>query len=250
LQQSYNIAQLQCEDLRRQVADLESERTRLQDHVAMSEKQQNLLQVHIDNRTRQYNERQLLVGSLEEQVQHLEGSLAADRTQFEDEKRRNIELQASVVKLKSNVDTLEHALSQSNDCLKVHVEHVDAQQNTNDNPRRQAEELKICLESARREIADNKQEIMDQHEASRRLGSKVKELERSLQSTKDCLDNEKSLSNAGQASTATLTMEIHQLEHSLNEARKEITSEMDAMSSNSRISSGRSTRAIIVWNST
>jgi chromosome segregation ATPase len=227
LQQFYDTAQLQCEALRKQVTNLETERTSLQDHAATADKQQSLLQVQIDHRIRQYNKGQTVVSSLEEQVRQLEGSLDLNRTKLEDEKRRTAEMQTSIGKLEANVGTLEQALSQSNNCLKVHVEHVDIQQATNDTLESQVEELGISLELARREIADNKQKIKSEQDAANGLDSKLKRLEQSLQSTNDCLENEKSLSNAGHASTAALTMRVHQLEHLLKEARQETINEND-----------------------
>lgn len=161
-------------------------------------------------------------------MQRLERSQEIEHTKLEDEKRRCAELQASNSQLQSSVETLERALSQSNDCLKVHVAHVDTQQTTNDGLKRQVRELENSLKSARKEIDDHKRETISLQDAASGLGSHVKELERSLQSTKDCLTVEKSPSNAGQASTATLIRKAQELGHSLNEARRELTNAQDS----------------------
>lgn len=68
--------------------------------------------------------------------------------------------------LQSNLETLEQALSQSNDCLKVHVEHADIQQTTNDGLKRQVQDLESSLESARRELDDSKRETKDLQDAA------------------------------------------------------------------------------------
>jgi hypothetical protein len=89
LQQFYETSQLQCDELKKQVANLVSDRTRLQGDAATAEKQQSLLQVQIDHRIREYNKRQTLVHNLEGKVRQLEGSANLDHTKFEDEKRRS-----------------------------------------------------------------------------------------------------------------------------------------------------------------
>lgn len=222
LQEMHRTTHSECEDLKKRVANLESERTNLLGRATTAEKQQSLLQVHIDHKTRQYNQRQTSALGLEGQVRQLERSLVIDRTKLEDEKRRSAELQTSIGQLQLNVETLEKALSQSNDCLKVHVAHVDTQQTTNDGLKRQVQELESFLESARRELDGNKREITGQQDVVKGLDSRMQELEKLLQSTKDCLENEKSLSNAGQASTAALTTKVHQLENSLNETHQKL----------------------------
>jgi hypothetical protein len=145
-----------------------------------------------------------------------------ERTKLEDEKRHSAELKASIGQLQSNVETLEQALSQSNDCLKVHVAHVYTQQTMNDDLKEQVKELQSSLESARSELDDKKREIADQQDAAMGVDLKVKELEQILQSTKDCLAIEKCLSNVGQASTAALTVKVQELENLVNDARQKI----------------------------
>jgi hypothetical protein len=227
LQNMHRTTHSECEGLKKQVASLEAERTNLLDRATTAEQQQSVLQVQIDHTTRQYNQSRASILGLEGQVRQLDHSLVDDRNKLEDEKRRSAELQTSIGLLQSNVETLERALSQSNDCLKVHVAHVDTQQTMNDGLKGQVQELKSSLESTRSELDDKKREIADQQDAVMRLDLKVKELEQTLQSTRDCLAIEKSLSNAGQASTAALTGKVQELEHLFKNAHQKIRTEKD-----------------------
>jgi chromosome segregation ATPase len=227
LQKMHLTTHSECENLKKQVANLDSERTDLLNRATTAERQQKLLQSNLDHKTRQYSQSQTSVLGLEGQVRQLDRSLVDDHTKLEDEKPRSAELQASIEQLKSNVESLEQALSQSNGYLKVHVEHADTQQTTIDSLKRQVQELGSSLESTRSELDEKKREIRDQQGAAMRTARKEKELEQILQSTKECLAIEKNLSNAGQASTATLTMKLQELEHSLDEVRLETRNEND-----------------------
>jgi hypothetical protein len=90
----------------------------------------------------------------------------------------------------------------------------------NDDLKKQVLELGSSLGSARRELDDKKREIAQDAAVGVKL--KVEELEQKLQSTKDCLKIGRNLSNAGRASTAALTVKVHELEHLLNDARHKI----------------------------
>lgn len=173
LQKIHRTTHSECEDLKKHVASLKSEQTNLLDRATIAEKQQSLLQADFNHKTRQYEQSQTSVLDLEGRVRQLDRSLLADRTKLEDEKQRNAELQTSDEHLQSNVETLEQALSQSNDCLKINVEHVDTQQIVNDGLKRQVQGLESFLETARRELDDKTRKIMDQEDAKRGLDSKM-----------------------------------------------------------------------------